>query len=188
MWIEPVIAPFDTTQRYDYAFVPGGMTSYDTINHVIQYGEPAERIVETARLYRKGYISKLIISSDGAPNTDSIAFKKLMKETFDIKPEDILIEDKARNTMENFTFTIEKFGPMLKDKNVVVINSAMFMRRTMLCCEKTGFKSDFYSVDYDVTTYTQEGWEQYVPNIIVMEHWMDLGHEWIGYIGYLLFL
>lgn len=183
-WCRGCIVDIDTTKHYDYAIIPGGVTGYDALRGRVEYGEASDRIVDCALLMNMGVIDKMIVTGDGASNMsgDSTFFRKHMERTYGISGERILIEPRAKNTIENFTLTMEQFGEQLDGKRILVINSARYMRRTMLCCRMTGLECDYYTVD--INTSKPINWEEWVPDLGTLDHWMKLAHEWIGYVAY----
>lgn len=187
MWCGECLIDIDTTQRYDYAIVPGGVTSYDSVRGRVEYGEAGDRLVDCAWLMNLGVVDKVIVTGDGGSNGtgDSLFFRKHMKEVYGIDGDRVLIEPEAKNTIENFTKTQAKFGKEIEGKRVLVINSALYMRRTMLCCRKVELECDYYTVDIDPSL--PGGWEDNVPDMAVLNKWMKLAHEWIGYVAYLFY-
>lgn len=186
-WCGDCLLNVDTTKHYDYAIIPGGVTGYDSLRHRVEYGEAGDRIVDCAWLMNIGVVDKMIITGDGASNGagDSLFFRKHMSDVYGIMSDKILIEPDAKNTIENFTKTLDKFGPELEGKRILVINSAVYMRRTMLCCEKVGLQCDFYAVD--INTSLPMEWNDWLPDFGALDKWMKLIHEWIGYVAYLIY-
>jgi len=186
-WCGECLVDVDTTSHYDFAIIPGGVTCYDSIRHRVEYGEASDRIVDCAWLMNVGIVDKMIITGDGASNAagDSLFFRRHMKDVYSIDGDRVLIEPRAKNTIENFTKTLEQFGDQLAGKKILVINSAMYMRRTMLCCDKVGLDCDYYTVDINTSWPSQ--WEDWIPDFGLLDKWMKLAHEWIGYVAYLLY-
>lgn len=188
LWLRGSICEADTTQHYDYALIPGGMTSYDSPRQRVEYGEAGDRIVSCAELYHKGLIDKIIITGDGASDFtgDRSVFLRHMELVYGIDSTRFVIETEARNTMQNFTNVIALMGNELTDKKILVINSGVFMPRTQLCCRKVGLAADYYTTDYKVPPKTPL-WENLIPNFHLFDNWMSLGHELIGYAAYYVY-
>ena len=129
----------------------------------------------------------MIITGDGSSNRKLHLpfFYNHMKTVYGINKNRILIEPEAKNTIENFTRTLDLYGDQLKGKKILVINSALYMRRTMLCCRKVGLQCDFYTVD--INTSPRARWESAVPNFELFYYWMKLMHECIGYVAYIFY-
>ena len=184
LWCGECLVDIDTTKHYDFAIVPGGVTGMDSIRGRVEYGEAADRIIDCAWLMNIGVVDNMIVTGDGASNRASREepFRQHMKDVYGIDGDRIFIEPDAKNTIENFTLTLERFGTELQGKEILVVNSARYMRRTMLCCRMTGLECDFYTVD--INTAGNGSWEDWVPDLGTLDYWMKLIHEWIGYVAY----
>lgn len=175
----------DTTAHYKYLLIPGGFAGYDSLHHVIEYGDPVDRIVYASELYKAGIVEKIIISGD-ATNATSEAetvFKTQMQRLCGIPAADFIMEPNARNTFENIELTKAMLADSLQGKKVLIVNSAVYMRRTMLCCELADFQADFLTCDYK-DYVIPELWQRHIPEFHMLDSWMRLIHEWIGYAAY----
>ena len=186
-WSTNCIIDVDTTKHYDYAILPGGMTDLDTLRNRVEYYEASDRIIDCVWLMKIGVVDTMIITGDGSSNRPmhNHIFLKHMQEVYGISADRIIIETKAQNTIENFTKTIELVGSQIKENRVLVVNSAFYMRRTMLCCQKVGLDCDFYTVDLNTSPRSQ--WESWVPDFTLFCNWTKLIHEWIGYVAYIFY-
>ena len=187
LWCSDYMADIDTTKHYDYAIIPGGISDIDTVRWRMEYGEASDRIIDCVWLMNKGIVDKMIITGDGSSNRQQHLpfFYDHIKTVYGISANRILIEPKAVNTIENFTRTLELYGNELKGKKILVVNSALYMRRTMLCCRKVDLQCDFYSVD--INTSPRSRWETWVPDFGLFYYWMKLMHECIGYMAYIFY-
>lgn len=185
-WGGDCLFEVDTTKHYDYAILPGGFTAMDNDRERVEYGEAADRMVDCAVLYNKGIVDKIVVSGDGVTclTGKPERFMRHVGEAYGIDSTDVIIEREARNTMENFTKTLELLGDSLAGKSILVINSGGYMRRTVLCCETVGLECDYYTVDYVASP--PPVWEHFVPNFNILDKWMKLIHEWIGYVAYIV--
>lgn len=183
-WVSDYIFEVDTTKRYDYAILPGGFTAMDKERERVEYGEAGDRMVDCAVLYNIGIVDKIIISGDGVTceTGKPERFMRHVGEAYGIDSTDVILEREAKNTMENFTKTISLMGDSLEGKRILVINSGVYMRRTVLCCDMVGLECDYYTVDF-VSQYPIT-WETFVPNFNILDKWMKLIHEWIGCVAY----
>lgn len=173
----------DTTKHYNYAFVPGGITSYDNVSKTVEYGEAVERLLVSYMFLKEGIVDTVIISGDGAPTHAREQFMKETMLTFGVDTSKILIEPDALNTYQNFDLTVKQVGLENMNARTLVVNSGMYMRRTILCSRLVGLDADFYIVDHN---FSPEGssWTDYVPSPPTLEEWLKLFHELIGYVSY----
>jgi uncharacterized SAM-binding protein YcdF (DUF218 family) len=143
-------------ETYTWGIVLGGgmVRPNDDSSDKINVGETADRFIQPILLYKTGKIKKILITGG---NT-SIGKIKLDKghETNDVKqlmiamgvkPKDIYIETKARNTRENAIYSAQLLKKYLNTEEILLITSAMHMPRSILCFEKVGFNVKAYPVD-----------------------------------------
>lgn len=102
--------------------------------------------------------------------------------TMGVDPENILIEEEARNTFEN----IQNAVAMIKNppENVWLVTSAIHMPRAMGVARKLGFKAKPYPCDFH-GQYNM-GWKSIFPNNSAAERLQLAGHEYIGIFYYWL--
>lgn len=110
-------------------------------------------MIDAVELYKKGKVKKIIFTGDGASTItgNKEKFIQHLNEVWNIPSKDILIEPDARNTFENIKFSL-KMVPDINDDNTIVINSALYMRRTIQCCSQLNFYPSFYATDIKIST------------------------------------
>ena len=184
-WTSGYVYELKPGKHYEYALLPGGFTSYDKVRKRVEYGTAVDRMVDAVRFYKAGIVRKIIVTGDGAScvaGGDMPAFLDHMEKVWGVRRQDVVIEPRAVNTFQNFSLTLRQMGGRLKGDSTLVINSAVYMRRTVQCCEQLDFHPDFYTTDINTSPYI--GWEQWVPDFHTPDDWMKLIHEWIGCVAY----
>ena len=176
--------------KYKYGVVLGGYSVWDHERCRPEHSEISDRLFEGIRLYKEEKIDKLLLASDGSiiECENSMEMKgnpEAMKEyvkLFGVAEEDIVLETKAWNTMENAIFTRE----LLKDscEGMLLITSALHMRRSLATFRKAGIEAQPYITDAIVKV--GNGRERWRPSMYTMLSWSELLHEWIGYAVYYL--
>jgi uncharacterized SAM-binding protein YcdF (DUF218 family) len=144
-------------ENYTWGIVlGGGMTrpSNTDQSDKINVGETADRFIQPIILYKFGKIKKILITGgntsigrikvDKSHETNDV--KQLMI-AMGVKPQDIYMETKSRNTRENAINTAKLLKNYLENDEVLLITSAMHMPRSIRCFEKVGFKVKAYPVD-----------------------------------------
>jgi uncharacterized SAM-binding protein YcdF (DUF218 family) len=136
--------PMGSNERYRYGIVLGGMARYDEVNKRGYFNMSSDRFIQTALLYKKGHIEKIIVS--GGPNGMEMKddFREadfLAKNLVDlgIPAADILVENKSRNTVENARFTkrvLDSVGGT--STKSVLITSAFHIPRAVKTFEMEG--------------------------------------------------
>ena len=183
-WIPEETLSLDSTKHYTYCLLPGGFSGLDTISRMIDYGDACDRLTNAVGLLKAGIVDTLVITGDGAVNKCRECFMAHLEEVFGIDTTHVMVEHKAKNTYQNFTNTIDMIGLEKLSGHTIVINSAMYMRRSILCADLVELDADFFSVDYS-RTYSM-GWADYVPQPTMYDKWLRLLHEIVGYWAYSL--
>jgi uncharacterized SAM-binding protein YcdF (DUF218 family) len=179
--------PMAASERYDVGIVLGGMTSYDRVNKQGHFNMSSDRFIQTALMYKKGHIKKIIasggqngmFSEDNFMEADFIA-KNLID--LGIPAEDIWIENQSKNTIENALFSkkiIDSNGG-LKTK-AVLITSAFHIPRATLSFEQAGIAVRPYPCAFSMLpSATSFNAASMIPASWAMESWGSFFRELIG--------
>lgn len=183
-WVDGYVYDLPQDSHYDYCILPGGFTGYDSDRQRVEYYDACDRLIDAVDFYHRGVVDKLVFTGDGASCTSGNvdAFLIHMYQTYNIPPEDAIIEPNAKNTFENFLYTKDLLKLEESKFRILVVNSALYMRRSVQCCERLGLKADFYSTDIVMSQNSQ--WESILPDFHRIDDWYKLIHEWIGCIAY----
>ena len=141
--------------------VLGGAVSPDVsaVRGDIALNEAAERMTAVAKLARDHPDAKIVFTGGsgrlvrGASEAD---FVVSLFESFGVARDRIVLENKARNTIENATLTKALVNPKLQERWLLV-TSAHHMPRSVGIFRKAGFPVEAHPVDFrtradDVTT------------------------------------
>ncbi len=148
--------PTDTLARVGVVLT-GGITH---VGHAALAGQPllasqGDRPAEALYLYRKGIIRTIIIS--GATNTLPMHGPPLQDEgqtvarflqLAGVRPADIVLEGKSRNTHENAQFSGRVLRQRFHTDRCVLITSAVHMRRAEGCFRKQGIQVSPFSARF----------------------------------------
>jgi uncharacterized SAM-binding protein YcdF (DUF218 family) len=188
LWESPPTL-FSKLQNYDAAIILTGITNRDKSPQDRVYtNKGADRILQPIRLYKEGYVQKIIISG----GSGSLS-KKETSESSDLKkillcsgiPDSvIIIEEKSRNTHENALFTKEILKKHPEYKKLLLVTSAFHIRRASGCFEKEGIKADVFSTDFYTTDRSFSLNDLIVPQEYSLYMWQKLFHEVLGYMVY----
>lgn len=156
LYEQPSIS-LSTHEKYTWGIVLGGgmiRPNDDPTLNKIYVGETADRFIQPILLYKAGKIKKILITGgntsigkfklDQGNETNQV--KQLMVD-LGVKPSDIFVETKARNTRENALYSAQLLKKYIKNEEMLLITSAMHMPRAIRCFEKVGFRVKAYSVD-----------------------------------------
>ena len=173
---------------YDIGIVLGGISSYDKQTASHNFNKEADRLIEAEQLYRQGYIKKILLSggnglifNDGYIEADAMK-QHLVKNG--IPENDILVENKSRNTKENALNSSLILKTKFPNGQFLLITSAKHIKRAKYCFDKFGINTTIFPTDCS-PTYIQPRLDNLIlPSVSAIETWEDLIHEWIGLLIY----
>lgn len=177
-------------KTYKYGIVLGGYSFWDWKRNRPEFSEIADRLTEGIRLYKCGRIEKLVLASDGSiiQSKDEKGLQgnpqgmmKYLNE-LGIPQEDIIMETFANNTRENVTFTKKLLGKEMDTASIVIITSAVHMKRTVSAFQAEGLYPDCYITDPWVDVKGKS--VSFIPSVGTLAQWPELLHEWVGYAMY----
>ena len=184
--------PFSEMRPYTLGIVLTGATqSFLQPNDRVYFHRGADRVTHTIQLYKLGLIKQILISGgtgllikEGEPEADK--FKKVMIMA-GVPENDILIENKTRNTGES-AIAVKKIIDSLQyeSKDCLLITSAFHMRRSMACYNKAGLNVDPFSTDFYGVPGKLLIASLVMPSIQGFIIWEKLFKEWTGLIAYKL--
>jgi uncharacterized SAM-binding protein YcdF (DUF218 family) len=96
--------PMQTNEVYEAGIVLGGITSYDRKSGEGYFNISSDRFIQTALLYKKGHIKKIIVSGgqNGLLKEDDFSESAFIKKNLidlGIPNQDIFIEETSINTI-----------------------------------------------------------------------------------------
>lgn len=187
--IRVMSAPYvsEPVKTYQYGVVLGGFADFDLQRNRVEFYEGADRLIDAVTLYQKGTIKKLVVTGDGSHmnlpthKADPEVLLSLL-ESWGVKRADIILENRARNTKQNASYTLELIGDSLLTQPVLLITSAYHMKRSLRVFERLGIHPDPYGTD--VIMNPQYEWIDIFPDFQYLGKWQIILHEWIGLVVY----
>jgi uncharacterized SAM-binding protein YcdF (DUF218 family) len=183
----------DTSDHYNYGVVLSGMTIWDNQLNRVNFHGNVDRLLQSLPIHENGIIDSLILSGG-----DGSAFQSEMKESvalvnylnsINFNTTRVVLEPDSKNTYENALFTVQKMktrGVNLQSKKVLLITSAIHMRRSLACFKKAGVSCTPY-VTNRITGPRKFVFDHlFIPNSEAMHGWKALLHELIGFGAYSL--
>ncbi|WP_052353413.1 YdcF family protein [Dyadobacter tibetensis] len=154
-------------------------------------GRQADRFMQIFQLYKLKKIKKIVITGT---NADWLLVRgkgegqQVMRWLIDwgVAPDDIILEEQARNTRENALFTKKILDEKFPDDSYILVTSAFHMRRAKACFNKVGievavFPAGHYGGNVNFTLK-----ESLIPEASAAGDFSVIWHEWIGYLIYRL--
>lgn len=159
--------------------------SLSRIYRATQLNENAERVTVIAKLARD-FPNARIVYSSGDASLSGIAGREAhylypLLQTFGVPRDRVILEDAARNTYENATFTKALIKPK-PGEHWLLVTSAMHMPRAMGCFRRVGFPVEAYPVDWHMGPRPRlRFFDQLSSGLSSLD---DAVHEWLGLIVY----
>ncbi|UKT62626.1 YdcF family protein [Pedobacter mucosus] len=177
---------YPKSQKYDVGIVLGGFSEFNKRNQSISFGFAGDRLFQAIKLYEKGEIKKILITSGSASLLDTAAkeadYTLAFLKQLGIPDSSILIENRSRNTVENAKYSlaiIDKYNPKAK---ILVITSAWHIPRSKLIFDKqTQSKLTYYPTNFIGKTEYDFG-DYILPSALALNSWELILKEWIGLI------
>jgi uncharacterized SAM-binding protein YcdF (DUF218 family) len=178
------------TKTYQWCIILGG--GMMRAGEGYRTGETADRFIQPLLLYKQGTIKKLLITGGNVNikglKIDETQESKKVQEvliTLGVKPEDIFLEENARNTHENAVYTKNKLKPFLKER-MLLVTSAMHMPRAKACYLNEGFILDVFPADIKKKDTPSGILDQFIPQERNLSKFAELIREIAGYAIYQL--
>lgn len=118
-------------------------TKYGTSRFLL--GREIDRAGQALFLYKTGVVQKILISGGNGDlplQTKSVSDEGEMTAQFlmvaGVRPNDIILERRSRNTHENALFTAQVLRKRFNTNKCVLVTSAWHMRRAVGCFQKEG--------------------------------------------------
>lgn len=183
------------TEKVDYhdvAIVLGGMAEYNNDLNRLSLRRGGDRIWQTIALYQRGKIGKILISGDSGYISErglneAMRFRDELIE-WGIDKENILIDSLSKNTHQNAVESLKVLKSNdLENSKILLVTSAVHMKRAQGCFEKIGLKVTPFSTDHYTGPKRHYHWDEYlIPSTSTLVDWQVLTHEWTGYLAYKL--
>jgi uncharacterized SAM-binding protein YcdF (DUF218 family) len=177
-------------ENYEIGVVLSGMAEYNKDLKVLSARRGIDRIWQTISLYKNGKIKKILISGDsgyvirkGLHEADQL---KEVLVKWGIPAEDIIVENKSKNTYENAQFTGDLLRQYKYKKKFLLITSALHMPRAAACFKKQNLEFDVFTTDHYSMKNTEFTFDQLIPSISCFVMWEVYLKEVIGYTVYSL--
>jgi len=186
------IAPIPFNQiskHYKYGILLSGVTrsSMQPADRVY-FQRGADRVTHSLQLYKLGIIDKILVSGGSGQLLDSshreadqIASALIL---MGVNPEDIVTENKSRNTHESAMEVKAMLREEVKSEDCLLVTSAFHMRRSRACFAKVGWPMDTFSTDFlsHQRKFTPD--VLLVPKIDGLSVWTTMIKEWVGCVAY----
>ena len=184
---EPVT--LTTNDRYQAGIVLGGFVSYNVKTGEAYFNPASDRFIETALLYKKGNIGKIIVAAGNGyvvkHNFQEASFIKDRLVEMGIPAENIVMDGLSRNTYENAVNSKRICDSLHLSGPFVLISSAMHLPRAENLFIKQRLTIRSYPCDFITKNLANNFWEDYLlPSSLTMNNWDIFVKELCGLLIY----
>jgi uncharacterized SAM-binding protein YcdF (DUF218 family) len=193
-WEATPISPDTISQPFDVGIIlTGGMiTNKQSSENQIFTDKTADRFIQPLRLYKMGKLKKILISGGSTDiklmrqdaSDETLKVAQLLEE-LGVKKEDLILENKAKNTRENAlnTVAILKKNPQF-GKKYLLFTSAFHTKRALGCFKKAGIKITAFPTAFKSKQRSFTIDNLLIPRELNLYEAYDLIHEMVGYVVY----
>lgn len=189
-WEYRLINISQVKKTYDVGILlSGGLTLNSTPRQYnAAMGDHGDRVLQAFQLYKSGKIKKILITGRSSPEFMAIGRGETRQAasllvSWGIPAQNIIFEERARNTRENAVFSARILKKMFPDGEYLLITSAFHMRRSAGCFEKAGIKTHQFPADFH-GGYNKMVLQKLIPDPDAFAYFCSLWHEVVGYIAY----
>lgn len=175
--------------EYEVAIVLGGVAGIDKAHMQLHFYENAERIFNVLPLYFEGRVKKILLSGGSGRLFSREEEATILQDyllQIGVKKEDLIIENKSRNTFENALFSTQKLKEEQISGPILLSTSATHMKRSYLCFKKQGLEVEPFPVDHVIEERIFHFDTLFLPKSSILNKWYWLLHEWVGIVVYSL--
>ena len=179
-----------TNEQYEVGILLAGFVGFETKTKQGFYGGASDRFIQAVRLYKLGHLKKILITGGSGSiwrqQYKEADFVKEQLIQMGVPEEDVLSENKSRNTFENATNTKKMLDSMQLKGSFLLITSAMHMKRSQQVFTKAGITTTAYPCNFNALNNPQLFWNAIIPSYKSFEGWDNFLKEAIGLLVYKL--
>jgi len=184
---KPVV--LSSNEKYQAGIVLGGFVSYNVKTDEAYFNPASDRFIETALLYKKGYIGKIIVAAGNGyvvkHDFQEASFVKDRLVELGIPPGDIFTDGLSRNTYENAINSKKICDSLRLSGPFLLISSAMHLPRAENLFVKQKMNIRSYPSDFMTKNIANNFWEDYLlPSSLTLNNWEIFIKELSGLVIY----
>jgi len=196
--IRTIISAYETPpaslpagKQFGAGILLGGFISYDADDKTGYFNQAADRFIQTALLYKRGQIKRIIVSAGNGYITENTFreadFVKQRLTELGVPATDILTDAASRNTEENAIYTKRIIDSLQLQPPLLLISSAMHLPRAQQVFQKKGMNVVLYPADFSAKGAGNNLLEDYLlPSSMALVQWNNCIKEWVGRFTYRL--
>ncbi len=181
---------FRPNEKYEVGILLAGFVGFEFKSKQGIYGAAADRFIQALRLYKAGYIKKILITGGSGSlwrqQYKEADFVKTQLIDLGVPEQDILKDNQSRNTYENAVNTKKILDSLQITNPQLLITSAMHMRRSQYVFTKAGIRTVAYPCHFSAIDNPQLFWNAIIPSYKSFDGWENFLKEAIGLLAYKL--
>lgn len=173
-------------EQYSTAILLGGLAGLDEFRNKGIFTQSSDRFIQTARLYETGRVKKILVTGGDSRIIRRSVYNEadfLASNLQDLKipVADILVENDARNTIENARFSKRILDSTGIPGPYLLVTSAIHMPRALKIYRAAGMDVKPYPCNFVVVrSNTKIDFDNFVPSGSSLYSWKILLKEWVG--------
>ena len=181
---------FVANEQYGTGILLAGFVGFEFKSSQGYYGAASDRFIQAIRLYKLGYIKKILITggigSIWRQQYKEADFVKEQLQEMGVAAGDILSENQSRNTFENAINSKHLLDSLQIKGPYLLITSAMHMKRSQQVFTKAGLETVSYPCNFNAINNPQLFWGSITPSYKAFESWDIYLKEVVGLLVYKL--
>jgi uncharacterized SAM-binding protein YcdF (DUF218 family) len=177
-----------TGEQYNAGILLAGFVGFQYKTKQGHYGGASDRLIQSIRLYKLGHIKKILITGgSGNPWRQQYKEADFVKEQLiemGIPAEDVIKENRSRNTFENAVYTKQILDSLQIKEPYLLITSAMHMKRSQMVFQKTGINATSFPCNFSAISNPQTFLQIIVPSYDALRGWDIFLKEAVGVLMY----
>ncbi len=175
-------------ENYSTGIVLAGFISFNYKDNQGYYGQASDRLIQALRLYKLGHIKKILISGGSGSllkqNYKEADFVKAQLLDFGVAAQDIIAENKSRNTYENAINSKQILDSLHISQPYLLITSALHMKRSLKVFSKAGMHCVPYPANFIALDNPPDFASVLMPSSGAFTGWDLLLKEVVGLLVY----
>jgi uncharacterized SAM-binding protein YcdF (DUF218 family) len=181
---------FAAGEQYETGILLAGFVGFEFKSKQGYYGSASDRFIQAVRLYKLGYIKKILITGGSGSiwrqQYKEADFVKEQLQEMGVAASDILSENQSRNTYENAVNSKKLLDSLQLKGPYLLITSAMHMKRSQKVFTKAGITIIGFPCNYNAINNPQLFLDAITPSYNAFYGWDIYLKEVVGLLVYRL--
>lgn len=188
-WEVPLTTANDQGTKYAAGvLLTGDIATYDHATQRVIGRSGSDRLMQIIELYQQGVIEKIIVSGGSGhliytDRTEAV-YIGIYLSRIGIPEEAVIMDTLSKNTHQNTLHVAEILQQYNITEPVLLITSALHMKRAGACFERAGIPFIAYPTAKITGDRLYNFDHLFIPSVMTLKQWDLLIHELVGYVAY----